>query len=133
MKAVKEAIKWYKDKKLIIAFVIIVISFILGAYSKAILIIKFYEPVYVITGLSLYTFSWILLFTGIFMVGWRTVRAIQLRIHHEVGQRVKSTYHHAKKLPGRAANMTKTFHKRGMNKITSTSKTIVEKIRHHND
>ena len=126
----ERAVKWYRDRKLIIAFVIIVISFILGAYSKAIIIIKFYEPIYLITGLSLYTFSWILLFVGVFMVGWRTVKAMQARMQHEVGKSVKKTYHHARKLPGKAATMAKNLHKKGMDKLNSTSKAIVEKRKH---
>ena len=122
------AIKWYQDRKIIIAFVVIVASFILGVYSKAIIIIKFYEPIYVITGLSLYTFSWILLFIGIFMVGWSTVKSMQARINNEVKSRVKSTYNHAKQLPGRASNYTKKLRKKGIDKISTTTKRIKNRI-----
>ncbi len=130
MKTIKEkAIKWYQDKKLIIAFVIIVISFILGIYSKAILIIKFYEPVYVITGLSLYTLSWMLLFTGIFMVGWQTVKSMHRKIHSDVKNAATKTYHKAKSIPKNATKLTKAMHKKGIDKIRSTSKIIRDKIK----
>src|SRR3990167_2782241 len=134
MKTIKErAIKWYKDRKLIIAFVIIVTSFVLGAYSKAIVIIKFYEPIYVITGLSLYTFSWILLFAGVFMVGWSTVKRMHQDIHNNVKSAAKKTYHKAKRIPGHATRITKHLHRKGMEKITGTSKAIVESIKKQND
>ena len=119
MKNIREkAMKWYRDKKLIIAFVIIVISFILGIYSKALVIIKFYEPIYVITGLSLYTFSWILLIIGILMVGWRTVKAMNQKIHHNVKSAAQSTYY-----------KTKDMHRKSMDKIKSTSRKIANKIK----
>ncbi len=130
MSTIKEmAIKWYQDKKLIIAFILIIISFILGFYSKAIIITKFYEPISLITGLSLYTFSWILLFIGVFMVGWRAVKAMHIKIHHHVRKTVKDTYHHARKFPKRATNYTKNIHRKSMNRITSASKIIGDKIK----
>lgn len=130
MKTIKEkAIKWYQDRKLLIAFIIIIASFILGVYGKAIIIIKFYEPIYLITGLSLYTFSWILLFVGIFMVGWRTVKAMQRKIQHNVKSAAKKTYYHAKDLPRRATKITKAISKKSINRITSTSKIIRDSIK----
>jgi len=130
MSTIKErAFKWYQDRKLLIAFILITISFVLGFYSKAIIITKFYEPISLITGLSLYTFSWILLFTGAFMVGWRAVKAMQIRIHDGMKSTVKKTYHGAIKLPKRATAMTKNIHRKSMNRITSASKIIGDKIK----
>ncbi|MEK6891550.1 MAG: hypothetical protein AABX25_00020 [Nanoarchaeota archaeon] len=130
MSTIKErAIKWYQDKKLIIAFILIIISFILGFYSKAIIITEFYKPISLITGLSLYTFSWILLFIGVFMVGWRAVKAMHVRIHHHVRKTVKNTYHHARKFPKRATDYTKNIHKKGFNKIVTSSKAIAKRIK----
>ena len=125
----EKTIEWYQDKKLIIAFVLIIVSLILGVYSKILVITKFYEPFYVITGLSLYTFSWIFLFLGVFIVGWRTVKAMQNRIHRKIRKSVKRTYHHARKFPKRATSYTRKLHKKGMDKITTTSKRISERIR----
>ena len=130
MNTIRErAIKWYQDKKLIIAFILIIISFVLGFYSKAIIIAKFYEPISLITGLSLYTFSWILMFIGVFMVGWSAVKAMHARIHHHVRKTVKDTYHHARKFPKRATDYTKNIHRKSMNRIASASKIIGDKIK----
>lgn len=130
MSTIRErAIKWYQDKKLIIAFILIIISFILGFYSKAIIIAKFYEPISLITGLSLYTFSWILMFIGVFMVGWRAVKAMHVKIHHHVRKTVKDTYHHARKFPKRATDYTKNIHRKSMNRIASASKIIGDRIK----
>ena len=129
MSTIRErASKWYQDRKLMIAFVIIVISFILGIYSKAIIIIKFYEPVYLITGLSLYTFSWLLLFIGVFMVGWSTVKSMNRRINNDVKRAAKKTYYKARNVQGKAAELTKKIHKKSLDKIKSTSKSVFRKI-----
>ena len=130
MATIKEmAFKWYQDKKLIIAFILIIISFVLGFYSNAIIITEFYKPISLITGLSLYTFSWILMFIGVFMVGWRAVKAMHARIHHHVGKTVKDTYRHARKFPKRATNYTKKIHRKSMNGIASASKIIGDRIK----
>ena len=129
MSTIRErASKWYQDRKLMIAFVIIVMSFILGIYSKAIIIIKFYEPVYLITGLSLYTFSWLLLFIGVFMVGWSTVKAMNRRINSNVKSAAKKTYYKARNVQGKATELTKKIHKKSLDKIKSTSKSVFRKI-----
>ena len=125
----QRAVKWYQDKKLIIAFVIIVISFIMGFYGKALIIIKFYQPVYLITGISIFAFSWILLFVGIFMVGWATVKVMQQKINDNVKKAAKKTYYKARDAQRKAANMTMNIHKKSIDKIKSTSKAIAKKIR----
>lgn len=93
----------WKDKKLLAGFVLVLLSIILGFYGKGLLfqyIVKFYEPFYLITGLSIWAFSWVLLFLGVFLVGWETVKMIQMRIHHHVKKTVKDTvkgtYHYTK-------------------------------------
>lgn len=127
---------WWKDKKLLAGFILVLLSIILGTYGKVVFIARFYEPIGIITGISIWVFSWILLFFGIFLVGWETVKMIQQRIHHHVRETVKGTYHHAKELPRKGYNYTKKgyhytkkLHKKGMDKITKTSKGIVEKIK----
>lgn len=121
----KLTILW-KDKKFLIGFILVLLSFILGFYGKILFIVKIYEPFYLITGLSIWAFSWILLFLGVFLVGWETVKIIQNRIHHHV----KETYHYTKKFPKKSYHYTKELHRKGIDKLTKTSKIIVEKIRH---
>ncbi len=123
-------IKWWKDSKFLTGVVLVILSIILGFYGKALFIVKFYEPVYVITGLSIWVFSFILLFLGIFFVGWETVKMIQYRIHHHIKKTVKKTYHHAKQLPRKSYHYTRQLHKKGIDKIAKTSKIIVDKIKH---
>lgn len=127
---------WWKDKKLLTGFILVFLSIALGFYGKGLFIVKFYEPVYLITGLSLWAFSWILLFFGVFLVGWETVKMIQQRIHYHVRETVKGTYHHAKELPRKGYNYTKKgyhytkeLHKKGMDKISKTSKAIAKRIK----
>ena len=103
----QKPILWWKDKKLVAGFILVLLSIILGFYGKGLVIVKFYKPVYLITGLSLWAFSWILLFLGVFLVGWETVKLIQYRIRHHVRKTVTYTYHYTKKL-----------HKKGMDKIS---------------
>ncbi|MBS3114132.1 hypothetical protein J4448_03450 [Candidatus Woesearchaeota archaeon] len=92
MNETEQKIVWWKDKKLLTGVILVISSFILGFYGKILLIAKFYEPIYLITGLSMWAFSFILLFAGVFLVGWETVRMIQYRIHHHVKRTVKGTY-----------------------------------------
>ena len=102
----------WKDPKFMAGFIMVVLSIILGFWGKAIFIAKFYEPVGFITGISIYAFSWVLLFIGIFLVGWETVKMMHRRIHHEVKSTVKKTYHHAKPLPRRGYDYTKKIGKK---------------------
>ena len=112
MNEAEQKIIWWKDKKLLAGVILVVTSFILGLYGKVLFISKFYEPIYLITGLSLWAFSWILLFFGVFLVGWETVRLIQQRIHHHVRKTVRETYHYTKGLPRKGYNYTKKLHKK---------------------
>ena len=118
----EQKIIWWKDRKLLAGVILVVSSFILGFYGKVLFITKFYEPIYLITGLSVWAFSFILLFAGVFLVGWETVRMIQYRIHHHVRRTVKETYHYTKGLPKRGYRYTKELHKKGIDKIKSMTK-----------
>src|SRR3989344_1139626 len=137
----KEGIVWWKDAKLLTGVILVVLSFVLGFYGKLLFILKFYEPIYVITGLSIFAFSWIVLFLGVFLVGWETVKMIQVYIQQRIEKTAKETYritkefpkksyHYTKELPKKSYRYTKELHKRGINKIATTSKNIVEKIMH---
>ena len=103
---------WWKDLKLLTGVILVLLSIILGFYGKGLFIVKFYEPVYLITGLSIWAFSWVLLLLGVFLVGWETVKMIQQRIHHHVRKTVKETYHYTKGLPKRGYRYTKGLHKK---------------------
>lgn len=117
MAEAKDLKNWWKDKNLLAGIILVISSVIIGFYGKLLFIVKFYEPIYLITGLSLYVFSFILLFFGIFLVGWETVKLIQYRIQQQVKTTMKKTYHHAKGLPKRGYHYTRKLHKRGMEKI----------------
>ena len=89
-----ELIVWHKDAKFLIGISLIVLSFFIGGFGKGLSIIKYYIPKYLITGLSLWAFSWILLLLGVFLVGIETVKMIKARINHHI----KRTYHYTKGL-----------------------------------
>ena len=129
----EQKIVWWKDKKLLTGVILVISSFIIGLYGKFLFIAKFYEPIYLITGLSMWAFSFILLFAGVFLVGWETVRMIQYRIHHHVKRTVKGTYEYSKELPRKGYHYTKKLHKQGIDKITKASKMIAKKIKQQND
>ncbi|MBI4451872.1 hypothetical protein HY637_00445 [Candidatus Woesearchaeota archaeon] len=119
-----QPMKWYKDNKLVIGVVIVVVSFILGFWGKVLIVKELYRPVELVTGISVYAFSWILLFVGAAMVGWSTVKRINYRIHHHVKKTVKKTYHHAKNFPRKATQYTKELHKKSMDRLQATSRKI---------
>ena len=129
MSEAKDLSQWWKDKKLLAGVILVISSAILGFYGKVLLISKFYEPIGLITGLSIWAFSWVLLLVGVFLVGWETVKMIQYRIHHHVKKTVKDTYKYTKELPKRGYHYTKKMHKKGMDKISKTSKAIAKKIK----
>ena len=90
---------WWQDKKIIAGFVLVISSFLIGFYGKGLFVIKFFEPIYALTGLSIWIFSWILLFLGVFLVGWETIKIIQNQIHSHIKKTVRKTYDYTKKLP----------------------------------
>lgn len=109
---IDQPVQWYKDNKLLIGIIIVILSFILGLYGKVLIVAKLFEPVELITGISIYAFSFVLLFIGVFLVGLRTVKMIQDRIQHHIKKTVKKTYHHAKRLPKKATHYTRKLHKK---------------------
>ena len=108
----QKSIKWLNDKKLLAGIILVVLSFIVGIFGKGLSIFKFYEPIYLITGLSLWAFSWVLLLLGVFLVGWETVKIIQNKIQSQVKKTVKRTYDYTKKLPKKSYDYTKELHKK---------------------
>jgi uncharacterized membrane protein YcjF (UPF0283 family) len=105
-------ILWWKDKKLLVGITIVVLSFIIGTYGKVLSIARFYEPVQLLTGLSLYAFSWLMLFLGAFLVGWETIKMANYKIHHHIKKTAKKTYHHAKGFPRKSYDYTKNLKNR---------------------
>ena len=110
---------WWKDKKLLAGVFLIIFSTILGLYGKGLLglffvnlLNKLYNPFYLLTGLSVYAISWLLLFIGVFMVGLETVKMIRYRIQNHVKNTVKGTYNYTKQLPRRGYNYTKNLSKK---------------------
>lgn len=120
--ATNQPIVWWKDKKLLTGVILVLLSVILGFYGKVLIVVKFYEPVQLITGVSIYAFSFVLLFAGIFLVGWETVKMIQQRIRHHVRKTVKETYHYTKGLPKKGYDYSKQLHKKSMDKIKKSMK-----------
>lgn len=136
----QKAIIWWKDIKFLIGIALVLLSIILGFFGKGLSIVKFYEPLYLITGLSIWAFSWALLFLGAFLVGWETAKMIQYRIQQQVKKTAKITYSYTKELPKKGYNYTKDLpkkgfnyskelHKKGVDKILKTSKAIAGKIK----
>ncbi len=128
-KNLPKQIVWWKDLKFLTGVTLVILSFVLGFYGKVIFVIKFYEPFYVITGLSIWTFSWILLFLGAFLVGWETVKMIQNRINYHVKKTVKGTYDYTKGIPRKSIKYTKELHKKSIEKIAKTSKNIAKRMK----
>jgi len=119
---ITQKIIWWKDIKLLTGVILVVLSLVIGFYSKIYVVAKIYEPISVITGLSVYALSWILLFFGAFLLGWETVKMIQHRIQSEVRETVKKTYHHARDLPKKGYHYTRELHKKGMEKLKKSIK-----------
>lgn len=137
----QQPIALWKDKKLLAGFILVGLSIATGFFGKGLFIVKFYEPVYLVTGLSLWAFSWILLLAGILLVGIETIKMVQYRIHHHVKKTVRGTYHytkelskkgyhHTKELPKKSYHYSRELHRKGVDRISKTSKVLFEKIRH---
>ena len=126
----QKPVKWYTDNKFLIGVILVILGFVLGFYGKVLIFAKFYEPIQLLTGISIYAFSFVLLFLGAFLVGWRTIRMIKSRIYHHTQKTAKLTYNHARKFPKKAVDYTKKLHRESMDKIYKTSRSIAEKIRH---
>ena len=112
----------WEDKKFLAGFILVLLSIMLGFYGKIIFFTKIYQPLGILTGLSVYGFSWLLLLLGAFLVGWKTVKLIQYRIHHHVKKTVKGTYRHAK-------YHARNIHKRSIKNIEKVRHRLHKKIR----
>jgi hypothetical protein len=119
---IENPIIWWKDLNLFIGIIFVIGSFILGLYGKAILISKVFDPIRALTGISIWAFSWFVLFVGISIVGWETVRIIKYKIKHKVHKTVKRTYTRAKKIHSKSHKYAKKLHNSNINKIAKMSK-----------
>ena len=126
---IQKPITWWKDWKLLLGIAMIILNLVAGLYGKSLLgiyivksLAKIHEPIYLITGISFWIFSWLLLFIGVFLVGWETIKMIQQRIRHHVKHTIQQTYHHARKLPKKSYHHIKKLHKKGMEKIKTIRK-----------
>ena len=105
--APEKPIVWWKDKKLLLGAILIMLSLILGFYSKILFIAKFYDMFYLITGISIYAFSWILLFAGAFLLGRETMKIAQQKINQQLLSTMTKTYHYTKALPRKGIHYTR--------------------------
>lgn len=126
---------WWKDRKLLAGVILVAASIAIGFYGKSLLgvfivnwVNKLYSPFYLLTGLSVYAFSWIVFFVGIFLVGWETVKIIRNRINHHVRKTVRGTYDITKELSKKGYRRTKALHRKSMEKISKTAKVINDKL-----
>lgn len=116
---------WYKDIALIVGIVLILISATMGFYGKFLFISTIYQsPIDWLPGLSLWLFSWIVLFIGISLVGWETFRIIKYKIKHKM----KKTYRQAKRIHRRNYYRAKRLHNKSLEKIAELSNKEVESI-----
>ena len=110
---------WWKDKKLLLGWLFVIVSLILGLYGKGLLGVFFaklvqeiYEPFWLVTGISVYVLSWLTLFLGIFFIGWEAVKIMKQRIHNQVKSGVKTTYRYTKDLPRKGYQYTRQLHRK---------------------
>ena len=130
--AQEKSIVLWKDWKFLTGFILVISSIVLGFFAKGLIIVNITQPFHLIQGLSVYAFSWVLLFMGIFLVGMETVRVIRQRINHQVRRTVKGTYQYTKKFPKESIEYTKKLHRKSMDGLSKTSKFIKRKIKHEN-
>ena len=115
---------WWKDWKLVLGMFLIVFNLALGFYGKALIIAKYYEPIYVLTGISLWVLSWLLMFVGVFLVGRETVIMVKNWIRKEIRNAAIKSYDATKGQAQKGINYTKKLHKKGMDKFRKTRKSF---------
>ena len=108
---------WWKEKKLVAGILLVVVSFVLGFYGKILIVAKYYEPIEVITGFSVWAFSWVLLFFGAFLVGRETVILVQKKIQSQMKETAMATYEYTRKIP-----------KKSYDQMMKTSKSIKDRM-----
>ena len=108
---------WWKDWKLMFGIALILFNIALGFYGKALIIAKYYEPIYVLTGISLWVLSWLLMIVGVFLVGRETFRMLKKWIHDEIRNAAIKSYDMTKGQAQKGIDYTKALHKKGMEKF----------------
>lgn len=106
---------WYKDLKLLAGITLVISSFILGFFGKIVFLSMFYRSITlitVITGISVYALSWIMLFIGAFLIGRETVKLMQQRINRQVLHATKKTYHYTTHYPKKGLHHALKLHKK---------------------
>jgi hypothetical protein len=104
---------WYRDIKLLAGIILVIISFVLGFFSKIVIFAApFVEPIIWWTGLSVYALSWIMLFFGAFLIGWESVKLMQQRINYHVIHATRKTYHYTTHYPKKGIHHAMTLHKK---------------------
>ena len=107
-----------KDRKFIMGVILVILSFLIGTTGKGLFIFRYYKPVYLITGLSMYAFSWILFIIGVFLIGKETLVLLRVRFQNRLKEKVRGSY-----------NYTKDMHKKGYERLARTSKSILKKVK----
>ena len=103
----EKKIIWWKDIKFLAGCILIIVSFVLGFFGKGLFFVRFYEPFYRNTGLSLWALSWILTVVGGFLLGIETVKMIKQNIQSQVKKTVNETYKITKGLPKKGLTYTR--------------------------
>lgn len=122
LQAQEKPIVLWKDIKFLAGFVLVVLSIIIGFFSKGLIVINITEPFHLIQWVSVYALSWVLLFIGFFLVGMETVKMIQQKINYHVKKSVKETYGYTKKLPKEGIEYTKRLHRKSIGRLAKTLK-----------
>lgn len=122
--------------KFAIAVLTVILSLVLGAYTKVMMILHFSDPFKFWLNLILYVISWLMLFVAAFVVGkealklaeeyvkakmsetYVTTRNIERKGREEVTNLTKKgihlTHHHIKKTAKRGIRKTKQLHRKTM-------------------
>lgn len=124
-----EPIIWWKDKKLIVGAVLIIVSLIAGLIGKGIIFARIYDPSYRKIGVVTWALSWIPLFIGVLLLGIETIKIIKQQIEQSIRKTVKYTYLYSKNLPRKGIAYTKELHKKGISKLNNASR-LIKKNKH---
>ncbi|MBI1936112.1 hypothetical protein HYS31_06745 [Candidatus Woesearchaeota archaeon] len=116
---------WWKDIKLLIGLALVVLNFVLGFYAKVMMVVNIKDPFYWKVWVGVYAISWLMLFAGIYLLGFEGVKLIKANIKHNV----KKTISDARKLPQKSVNYGRKLHKKSVSKIKSTSKFVMNGVK----
>ncbi len=130
------------DKKLKIKFAIavitVIVSLVLGAYTKVMMILHFSDPFKFWLNLVLYVISWLMLFATAFVVGKEVVKLAVEYIKKKMNKTYdttvelhKKSHTHVKNLTKQSINFTKHHIKntarKGINKTKQIHKQLTSK------